>query len=122
MFINANWKTTFEAADIIGVSYITILNWIKKGVFYGVIEEAGYTGRPQQYILAEQVFMAKKLREEDGIKKMRAGMLSKNTMVCDPYEPVDQHNMEIIRRKISDIQDKMIELYGELDALRKLCE
>lgn len=63
-------KSTYEARDIIGVSYQTILNWIKKGYFTGIEYRDGFAGRSMMYIPDDQVYVMKAQRDA-GKKRFR---------------------------------------------------
>lgn len=56
-------KSTYEASDIIGVSYQTILNWIRKGYFTGIEYRGGFAGRDMMYIPDGQVYAMKAQRD-----------------------------------------------------------
>ena len=52
------YKSTQEAAEIIGVSVATIYNWIRKGFFKDVVWCDGFVGHPMQYIAVDEVYGA----------------------------------------------------------------
>lgn len=63
-------KSTYEASEIIGVSYQTILNWIRKGIFTNVVHKDGWAGRSMMYIPDAQVYVMKAERDS-GKKRIR---------------------------------------------------
>ncbi len=63
-------KSTYEASDIIGVSYQTILNWIRKGYFTEIQYRGGFAGRDMMYIPDAQVY-AMKAQRDAGKKRFR---------------------------------------------------
>ena len=89
------YYTTKEAANIVGVSYATILKWIHTGVFTGIVYQEDYVGHPAQMIPVEQVNLARKLRLEDGILRFKPGILE--PIIEEPKVPTRE---EMIKDKI----------------------
>ena len=118
------YYTTKEAANIVGVSYATILKWIHTGVFTGIIYQEDYVGHPAQMIPVEQVNLARKLRLEDGILRFKPGILE--PIIEEPKVPTREgmikDKSEEIQRMFEDIEDRMVNLYFALEQLRELCE
>lgn len=118
------YYTTKEAANIVGVSYATILKWIHTGVFTGIIYQEDYVGHPAQMIPVEQVNLARKLRLEDGILRFKPGILE--PIIEEPKVPTIEEMIkdksEEIQRMLEDIEDRMVNLYFALEQLRELCE
>ena len=118
------YYTTKEAANIIGVSYATILKWIRTGIFTGVVYQEDYVGHPAQMIPVEQVNLARKLRLEDGILRFKPGILE--PIIEEPKVPTKEEMIKDksgeIQRMLEDIEDRMVNLYFALEQLRGLCE
>lgn len=118
------YYTTKEAANIIGVSYATILKWIHTGVFTGIVYQEDYVGHPAQMIPVEQVNLARKLRLEDGILRFKPGILE--PIIEEPKVPTKEEMIKDksveIQGMLEDIEDRMVNLYFALEQLRELCE
>lgn len=118
------YYTTKEAANIIGVSYATILKWIHTGVFTGIVYQEDYVGHPAQMIPVEQVNLARKLRLEDGILRFKPGILE--PIIEKPKVPTKEEMIKDksgeIQGMLEDIEDRMVNLYFALEQLRELCE
>lgn len=116
------YYTTKEAANIVGVSYATILKWIHTGVFTGIVYQEDYVGHPAQMIPVEQVNLARKLRLEDGILRFKPGILE--PIIEEPKVPMREEMIkdksEEIQRMLEDIEDRMVNLYFALEQLRGL--
>lgn len=118
------YYTTKEAANIVGVSYATILKWIHTGVFTGIVYQEDYVGHPAQMIPVEQVNLARKLRLEDGILRFKPGILE--PIIEEPKVPTKEEMIKDksveIQGMLEDIEDRMVNLYFALEQLRELCE
>lgn len=118
------YYTTKEAANIVGVSYATILKWIHTGVFTGIVYQEDYVGHPAQMIPVEQVNLARKLRLEDGILRFKPGILE--PIIEEPKVPTRKEMIkdksEEIQRMFEGVEDRMVNLYFALEQLRELCE
>lgn len=107
---NDNYKSTYEAMAIIGCSYQTILNWIKKGIFTGIVYRDGFRGRAQMYIPESQVYRMKEERD-NGKKRFRG------------YPEEDKPTPEDLRaNKITAIEDAVIEIERKIFNLHILID
>ena len=118
------YYTTKEAANIVGVSYATILKWIHTGVFTGIVYQEDYVGHPAQMIPVQQVNLDRKLRLEDGIRRFKPGILE--PIIEEPKVPTKEEMIKDksgeIQGMLEDIEDRMVNLYFALEQLRELCE
>ena len=110
--IGGGYKSTYEAAGIVGVSYNTILNWIKKGIFTNVIEKDGYSGRPQMYIPIDQVYVMKNARD-GGRRRFSAYPALESEMPDDS---------ELRMKKLQLIEDEIIKLEFAIGRLRVMID
>lgn len=107
-----DYKSTYEASDIIGVSYQTILRWIKNGVFTNIVYRDGFAGRSMMFIPVEQVIRMKEARE-NGRKRFRGY----------PTLPEEMPTKEDLRaNKLTQIEDKVIKVEREIVNLQILLD
>ena len=106
------YKSTYEASDIIGVSYQTILRWIKNGVFTNIVYRDGFTGRSMMFIPVEQVIRMKEARENR--RKRFRGY---------PTLPEEMPTKEDLRaNKLTQIEDQVIKVEREIVNLQILLD
>lgn len=115
--IDSNYKSTYEAAGIVGVSYHTILNWIRKGIFTNVVERDGFTGRPQMYIPAEQVYVMRDERER-GRRRFSAYPALESDMPDD--SELRMKKLLLIEEEIIKLEFAIGRLHIMIDQLKDL--
>lgn len=115
--IGGGYKSTYEAAGIVGVSYNTILNWIRKGIFTNVIEQDGYSGRPQMYIPIDQVYVMKNAR--DGGRRRFSAYPALESDMPDDSE-LRMKKLLIIEEEIIKLEFAIGRLHVMIDQLKDL--
>lgn len=110
--LRGGYKSTYEASDIIGVSYQTILRWIRNGIFTNIVYRDGFAGRAMMFIPLEQINRIKEAREH-GQKRLRGY----------PTLPEEMPTKEDLRaNKITQIEDQVIKVEREIVNLQILLD
>lgn len=115
MYYDDGYKSTYEAAAIIGCSYATILSYIKKGIFTGIVYRDGFRGKTMMYIPESQVRRIKEEREK-GRKRFR-GYPEEDKPTA---EDLRMNKIIAIEDSIIDIEKKIFNLHILIDQLKDL--
>ena len=113
--LNDDYKSTYEAAGIIGCSYKTILRYIQKGIFTEIVYRGGYRGKAMMYIPAKQVYTIKETRDK-GRKQIRAFPEEEKPTP----EDLRANKIAAIENSIIEIERKMFNLHILIDQLKDL--
>lgn len=101
-----------KACDILGLSYATVLNMIKRNMFIGVTTKGGFVGHPIYMIPLEEVERVKKERYDAKWNRNASEPVVVKTVDLDELKAQIDRELEII----GEAYKRLLVLRHELDS------